>query len=161
MNDFTEEKMKQMGLDTNKFKFINIGNSRKGIIVGAYRVGDIHGYLNSDINYATDVKTVQEYKNNETKTYLNPETRIIQSSKDDTTFIYSILKNVSNYITNTKTEPITYWMFYKNCNSFTNSLLDYSGADLNRNRDMEGRDIGKDTSIDDLFFKLKGSKNCK
>ena len=160
MNDFTEEKMKQMGLDTNKFKFIDIGNSRKGIIVGGYAEGGrlgglLFGKLKSKINFATDVKTVQEYKNNETKTYLNPETRIIQSSKDDTTFIYNILNNTSNYLINTNVTPIKYKLINMNCNTFTNNLLDYSGADINRNKEMKGYDPGINKKINNLYFKLR------
>ena len=152
MNDFTEEKMRARGIDTNKFKFIDIGNSRKGIIVGGY---EHKGKLKSKINFDTDVRTVKEYKNNETKTYLNPETRIIQSSKDDTTFIYNILNNTSNYLINTNVTPIKYKLINMNCNTFTNNLLDYSGADINRNKEMKGYDPGINKKINNLYFKLR------
>ena len=121
MNDVTEEKMRDMGFDTNKFKFIDIGENRKGIIVGAYNVD---WQLKADINYATDVKTVQSYRTD--GVYLNPEARIVRTSKDDTTFIYNILNNASNYITNTEIKPIWYKYISDNCNSFTNRLLDNS-----------------------------------
>ena len=160
MNDFTEEKMRKMGLDTNKFKFIDIGddfgNSRKGIIVGAYNVD---WQLKADINYATDVKTVQSYRTD--GVYLNPEARIVRTSKDDTTFIYNILNNASNYITNTEIKPIWYKYISDNCNSFTNRLLDNSGADLNRNRDMRGWDPGKNSEFYKSIFELKEKNICK
>ena len=44
-----------------------------------------------------------------------------------------------------------------NCNAFTNSLLDYSGADLNRKKNMKGFDLGIDIKIDKLFFESKGN----
>ena len=147
--------MRKMGLDTNKFKFIDIGddfgNSRKGIIVGGYNVNPklwgLFGELKSEINQDTDIRTVKEYKNNENKTYLNPETRIVKSQLNDTTFIYNILNNTSNYITNTEIKPVIYILPRTNCHTFTNKLLDLSGADLNRDRNMKGLDPGRHRGI--------------
>ena len=160
MDDFTEEKMKQMGFDTDKFKFIDIGENRKGIIVGAYQEGGflIGGDLKVEINKDIEIKVIKGYKNNETKTYLTPEARIIKTTKDDTTFIYNILNNTSNYISITEVFPIMYWGIFNNCNEFTNNILNYSGADMNRNKNMKGFDPGKDIKMDDLFFNLKGNK---
>lgn len=45
-----------------------------------------------------------------------------------------------------------------NCNSFSNSLLDYSGA-TNREdyKDMKGIDIGRDKKIDYKYFMRNGT----
>ena len=154
--DFTDDKMKERGLDPNKFKFINLGNNEKGIIIGGY---EINGNLEIGINQMTDYKTTIALNYN-IDTPFNPEVRIIKSvnGMTDSQFIYSIMKNSNNYLNNQLNGlKVKYNIAPKvmpgyNCNSFSNSLLDYSGGDLNRNKDFNGIDWGINSKIPRYYF---------
>ena len=154
--DFTDDKMKERGLDPNKFKFINLGNNEKGIIIGGY---EINGNLEIGINQMTDYKTTIALNYN-INTPFNPEVRIIKSvnGMTDSQFIYSIMKNSNNYLNNQLNGlKVKYNIAPKvmpgyNCNSFSNSLLDYSGGDLNRNKDFNGIDWGINSKIPRYYF---------
>ncbi|HSQ97581.1 MAG TPA: hypothetical protein VLL98_02565 [Rickettsiales bacterium] len=108
------------------------------------------------------------------------EFQLVTSDLSDTEFIYSVLKNAQNYLENTE-NILTYdnsstqtTDFYDNsidysllptssnsgynCNSFSNSLLDYSGATNSEDyTDMTGIDAGKYKEIDYQYFIENGT----
>ena len=154
--DFTEDKLMERGLNPDKFKLIDIGGGEMGLVNGGYNDEnaknnpDGKNHLISTINQDTDLNLTREINNNVANKDYNPETRIIkpQNGMSDSTFIYNIFDNINNYQNNTENNPVEYKILNQNCNTYSNSLLDYSGADKNRDNNMKGIDPGKNNRID-------------
>ena len=153
--DFMEDKLMKRGLNPDKFKLIDIGGGEMGLVNGGYNDEnaknnpDGKNHLISTINQDTDLNLTREINNNVANKDYNPETRVIrpQNGMSDSTFIYNILDNINNYQNNTKNNPVEYKILNQNCNTYSNSLLDYSGADKNRDNNMKGIDPGKNNRI--------------
>ena len=158
--DFTPEKMVEQGLDHNKFIFIDLSNGKKSIISSAF---DVNGNLIAEINNKTDSNVINNFFNNYDDGF-SPEIRIVSPKNgiSDTNFIYNILKNTQNYINNVEENPVSYYIIPEvrkstyNCNSFSNSLLNYSGANKQRNNDFRGFDPGRNTLLPKDIFEQKG-----
>ena len=74
----------------------------------------------------------------------------------DTELIYNVLKNTKNYQENTKSNSIKYGLIPSctggyNCNSFSNSLIKYSGGS-NYSNDFKGNDAGRSNLIKNDYF---------
>ena len=166
--DFTIDKMKQKGLDPTNFEWKDLGDGKKSVISSAF---DVEGNLQATFNQETDVRAVSDYYKNGESTSdgsgsifwdfdvelkeIKPEDGI-----SDTEFIYNLLHNTVNYKENTKKEPIKYSVIPScssgyNCNSFSNSLLQYSGSGTNKSTNFKGIDAGKGQLINNNMFSVK------
>ena len=186
--DFTEEKMVENGINTDKINFITLDNGKRVIVVSGQATSMKNGNLIADFNNEYDLKAINEYynigtENDKTKWYkidYDVEAIIINSNLNDTDFIYNILNKAQNYKNNTETNIIYNDNLNKqtilidnsikynllptnkscgyNCNSFSNSLLDYSGA-INKEdyNDMKGIDAGRDKKINYRYFMENGT----
>ena len=164
--DFTPEKLIEQGLNPDDFKFVDLGDGKKSLITGGYHKD---GSLVSEINNKTDIKSMRDYYiNGKSTAYgsnswfwdFDVETKEIKPKKgvSDTEFIYNIIKNTKNYQENTKDNSVKYGLIPSctggyNCNSFSNSLLNYSGSGQNKSTDFKGNDTGRNQLIDSSIFK--------
>ncbi|MBD5405802.1 hypothetical protein HDR59_04635 [bacterium] len=154
--DFTTDKMEQSGLNPTDFEWKDLGDGRNSIISAAF---DVEGNLQATFNHEADVRAVSDYYKNGKSTSegsgnkfwdFDVELKEIKPKEgiSDTEFIYNLLHNTVNYKENTKTEPVKYSLMPScfsgyNCNSFSNSLLQYSGSGTNKSTDFKGVDAGK------------------
>ena len=167
--DFTPEKMLERGLNPDEFKFIDLGDGKKSIVISGF---DVNGNLEAQINNKTDVKAMRDYNANGGQSTsfasgsmfwdFDVEIKEIKPANgmSDTEFIYNILVNTKNYQENTSISPVKYGaipscMEGYNCNSFSNSLLRYSGSINETGTNFKGNDAGRKQLIGVEVFKNK------
>ena len=185
--NFMPEQLKERGIDVDKIEFITLDNGKEVITVSGQGTSIKDGNLVVSFNNEFDIKALNEFYNigtekDKTKWYkpdYDVESITVKSNLNDTDFLYNILINSQNYEKNTdnkiiykdeskkqtilQNDSIDYNLFPKdsknegNCNSFSNSILNISGATNQEDYiDMKGIDAGRNKKIDNKYFIKNG-----
>ena len=162
--DFTPEKFSENGIQY--VPPVDLGDGRYGWIMGGYYN---NGNLSAQFNETTDVRAIQDYYRNGGSTSAGSgsnlwdfdiEMREVKpiNGMTDTEFGYNAIRNTQNYQKNTNITPINYGLipYFNNgynCNSFSNSLINYSGGDTKSyDNDFKGVDSGRNQLIPNKNF---------
>jgi adhesin HecA-like repeat protein len=166
-DDFKPDKIREMGLDPEKYKFTDLKDGKSMLVLGGFKgTVEDRSVLDAQINHPTDSQLAQDvYKMqnlNNIKEFKPEQKTVISPYYNDTEFTQNILLRYDAYENYTKENPVSYRYLFDNSNSFVTNLLNYSGADIKRDNNFNSWVPGNDGKLPfDLFETQKEKDNKK